>query len=61
VIWTRLTRPNGASQDLPASGQGALSSVIAGLAATAGQSGRVRQGEPVRVMTLRDLELTQGQ
>jgi type IV secretion system protein VirB10 len=60
IVWTRMTGPDGASQDLGTAVTVGLTSVIAGLGAAPGQADRVRQGEPVRVLVARDLELTRG-
>jgi len=70
VIWTQIVRPDGVKLDIPSSAAGAgerqffdrfgaekLVSVIAG---QSGADMRARQGEPVRVMAARDVELPLG-
>ncbi len=62
VVWKRLIRPDGVTVNIPsASGFGSaqLQSVIG----TSGKSSaaiRVRQGEPIRIFTARDIDLSKS-
>jgi type IV secretion system protein VirB10 len=66
VIWTRLTKPDGSVLDIAGGagdgqfmrrfGAASLTSII-GSGGQAGLPDRVRQGEPIRVLTARDFEL----
>ncbi|MEZ5743952.1 MAG: TrbI/VirB10 family protein [Sphingomonadaceae bacterium] len=73
VIWTRLEPPSGRSvalaptvgkDDFFARFDGAkLMSIVGGQSVTAGKNGprvRVRQGEPVRVFTAKDIDLSKN-
>jgi type IV secretion system protein VirB10 len=70
VVWTQIVRPDGVRLDIPSGAAGAserqffekfgtarLVSVIAG---QSGSDLRARQGEPVRIMAAKDVELTAG-
>jgi len=70
VVWTQIQRPDGTRLDLPSAmagasekqyferfGQAGLVSVVAG---PAGADLRARQGEPVRIMAARDVDLSTG-
>jgi type IV secretion system protein VirB10 len=69
VVWTQIVRPDGVRIEVPSSAAGAgerqfferfgaakLVSVVAG---QAGADLRARQGEPVRIMAARDVDLSQ--
>lgn len=69
VVWTQVVHPDGTRLDIPSNmagasekqyferfGQAGLVSVVAG----SGSELRARQGEPVRIMAARDVELPKG-
>lgn len=70
VVWTQIVRPDGVKLDIPSTAAGAserqfferfgsarLVSVIAG---PSGADLRARQGEPVRIVAARDVDLSNG-
>ncbi len=70
VVWTQIVRPDGIRLDIPSNAAGAserqfferfdtakLVSVIAG---QSGADLRARQGEPVRIMAAKDIDLSKG-
>ncbi len=70
VVWTQIVRPDGVRLDIPSNAAGAserqfferfdsarLVSVIAG---QSGADLRARQGEPVRIMAAKDIDLSKG-
>ena len=70
VVWTQIVRPDGVRLDIPSSVAGAserqfferfsLAKLVSVIAGQSGSDLRARQGEPLRIMAARDIDLAAG-